>query len=58
MSEYRVEVSGQATVRFDGGSGLSRTTEIVNDSVTVDGPPTVLTDGPATVTVERIDSND
>lgn len=52
---YEIEVIGLATIKVEGPSGLNRETDVDHETVTVDGEPTILTDGPAAVTIREVD---
>lgn len=56
MPDYRVTVDGEATVRFEGESGLTREQDVRDDDIVVPQLPDVVSDGPVAIEIETIDS--
>lgn len=51
MSYYEISVEGRAQLNYPDRSGLSRQTEIRNESIVVEEEPTIATDGPAVIEI-------
>lgn len=59
MSRFEISVTGIATIRTEGASGLVRETEIDHDTITIEGNPVaILTDGPAAIEIEELDQGE
>jgi hypothetical protein len=58
MSRFEISVTGIATIRTEGASGLVRETEIDHETITIEGNPVaILTDGPAAIEIEEIEED-
>jgi len=54
-TEYRLDVTGRALIRYEGPSGLTRERVVEDRPIRVPELPTVLSEGPVVVEIEEVE---